>query len=119
MPTTFVVGKGVLMELDWPWLLKYIGTTVLGVAFSPDGQTISAVGANQIVYLWDRQTGRDRLKFAGAGLTFSADGQLMASVTLDRRAQLWKVTRGQPFRRLAVRGLGRWRTVVGRRYPLV
>ena len=67
MPTTFVVAKGLPMKFDWPWLLKYIGTTVLGVAFSPDGQILSVVGANQVVYLWDTRTGRDRLKFASVG----------------------------------------------------
>lgn len=59
------------MGLDWPRLVKYLGTTLSGVAFSPDGQTLSAVGANQIIYLWDTQTGRNHLKFAGVGVSFS------------------------------------------------
>ncbi|KAM3099155.1 AAA-like domain-containing protein [Phormidesmis sp. 146-35] len=71
-----------------------VGTGVLGVAFSPDGQTIASSDSDNAIKLWrpDGTLLKDLHGHGGAvyKVTFSADGQTIASASLDNTVNLWK-----------------------------
>jgi hypothetical protein len=68
------------LEPDAP----YTGTTVYGVTFTPDGDTLAAGTAREVIYLWDPASGRLLRRFQG-GVTagFSPDGRTLIAVTHD------------------------------------
>jgi WD40 repeat protein len=71
-----------------------VGSGVLGVAFSPDGQTIASSDSDNVVKLW-RPDGTLLNTLQGHQgavykVTFSANGQTIASASLDNTVNLWK-----------------------------
>jgi hypothetical protein len=86
----------------WNWAspsglfaLKGHGTTVLGLAFSPDGQTLFS--GDGTIKLWDVASRKEVATFPNlaqlsvlSGLALSPDGKTLAT-TRDREVQLWNV----------------------------
>ena len=84
-----------------------------GVAFSPDGRRLAAVGGliavhpDREVKVWDAQTGQEILSLRGhvgglRSVAFSPDGRRLASAGLDQTVKLWDAATGQEV--LTLRG---------------
>lgn len=70
---------------------------VLGVSFSPDGNTIASASADSTVILWSKSgTVRRILKHGDSvlGVSFSPDGQVLATASADQTVKLWRVADG-------------------------
>ncbi len=70
------------------------------VAFSPNGETVAAVGNDHGVVLWDIRSGQERfpLFWNGSPITavaFSPDGKTLAGIGDDDRITLWNALSGQ------------------------
>ena len=87
-----------------PNLVKIIGTpaAVGSVAMSHDGQRIVAGGSDQVIRVWDANTGELEWESPPAytnalnSVTFSPDGTRIASAG-DRSVRLWDAGTGQPI----------------------
>ena len=82
---------------------------VLAVAWSPDGKFIVTGGADQLVILWDAQTGAQLRHFQGhtalvSSVAFSPDGRQVLTGSGDNTARLWDVAIGQEIRRFEHQG---------------
>ena len=82
------------------------GVQTDSVVFSPDGQTLTGSGSDNIVRLWDVHTGAEKRRFIGHtrdiySVVFSPDGQFLASGSFDRTVRLWDVHTGVEKQRLA------------------
>jgi RNA polymerase sigma factor (sigma-70 family) len=83
------------------------GFFILGLAYSPDGKKIAAVGGGRAFTLWDAATGKELHQFpnrtASCGVAFSPDGKLLATAG-DESGRLWDVASGKELRQLKAAG---------------
>jgi WD40 repeat protein len=82
-------------------------TTVLSIAYSPDGRTIAASTSSGEIRLWRLSDGRYSLICLGhtnwvRAIEFSPDGRYLASSSDDRTIQLWDLQDGTCIRTLGV-----------------
>ncbi|HEX5406001.1 MAG TPA: helix-turn-helix domain-containing protein [Pseudonocardiaceae bacterium] len=83
------------------------------VAFSPDGQTLAAIGVDGTAQLWNAnqpdqpyQVGTLAVPDQPGAMAFSPDSGLLATASLDGRVRLWDVTDPARPRLLAAIGAG-------------
>ncbi len=72
---------------------------VLGLAFSPDGNTLATCGYDRLIKLWDVNNGKERRTLKDHSdsvysVSFSPDGKLLASGGADRAVKVWDVATG-------------------------
>jgi WD40 repeat protein len=82
-------------------------TTVLSIAYSPDGQTIAASTSSGEIRLWRVSDGSYSLICLGhtnwvRAIEFSPDGRYLASSSDDRTIQIWDLQDGTCIRTLGV-----------------
>jgi WD40 repeat protein len=86
---------------------------VFCLAFAPDGNTVAAACQDQVVRLWDVDTGKQReVPFRGHegpvfAVAFAPQGKLLATAGADQAVRLWDLTTGRP-----------WATFAGHRGPV-
>jgi WD40 repeat protein len=90
---------------------------VLALAFSPDGKTLAAGGADRVIWLWDLASGKPSDAPAGhrAAVTrvvFSPDGRRVASAGQDGTVRLWEATTGKQV--AALPDVPRWTRIAFR-----
>jgi WD40 repeat protein len=103
---------GSLENQGWEWrqlwhqchaeLRRFEGPqgAVYAAAFSPDGQTVAAAGADHFVWMWDTATGKVKHKLAGHNKTvrdvaFAPDGRRLATVGDDGIGLVWNTASGE------------------------
>jgi WD40 repeat protein len=69
-----------------------------GVAFSPDGRRALSGGFDQVMHLWDVQTGKRLCSFPGHtdliySVAFAPNGQTALSSSFDKTIRLWRLPR--------------------------
>jgi WD40 repeat protein len=70
------------------------------VAFSPDGQTLVSASANDVIEIWDLQTGQPIQTLSNhvswvSTVAVSPDGQTLASGSIDTKINLWNLNTGE------------------------
>jgi WD40 repeat protein len=75
-------------------------SSVLRLAFSPDGKYLASGSSDQTARLWNVRTGACERVFRGHtswvwGLAFSPDGRRLATSSGDESARLWSVETGE------------------------
>ena len=73
---------------------------VKSVAFSPDGKTLASGGGDNVIHLWDVETGKRKMTLVGHtngvfSLAFSPDGETLASGSVDSDIRLWDPHTGE------------------------
>lgn len=89
-----------VFRLHEPLVLPVLDEVVLGVEFSPDGQSVATASADGIARLWDTASGQVLMDFPGhealiyaAG--FSPDGARLVTASGDGTARLWDAKTGK------------------------
>ena len=86
--------------LTFPEQPNRVTSSVMSIAFSPDGQTIAS-GRWKDIYISDLATGKHIETFSGhkglvRSVAFSPDGRMLASGSDDSTVMLWDLTQIQP-----------------------
>ena len=109
---------------EWGWLQRQVNQdlmsfrskdSVMAVAWSPDQRYLASAGYDQVITLWDLETGRAERVFKGHSgriwsLVFSPDGKSLLSAGLDTTARVWDVASGRQLRVLT-NGDGVWQAL--------
>ena len=74
------------------------GAPVDAIAISPDGKIAASSGADQVIRLWDIESGKQRASLAGhvtavSALCFSPDGHTLLSASDDAVVRIWRSKR--------------------------
>ena len=93
------VGEMQIEYIDPVFMVK-VPSSVLSVAFSPDGKRLASGDKGKNVTLWNVKTGQPTQTLSRhldivRTLTFSPDGNTLASGSADRTIILWDVETGQ------------------------
>ncbi|MBB6049424.1 WD40 repeat domain-containing protein [Armatimonas rosea] len=80
--------------------LQDSASTVLRIAFAPEGDTLASASADSKIRLWDTKTGELRQVLTGhtasvLSVAYSPDGQTLVSTSYDNTVQLWDARRGE------------------------
>jgi WD40 repeat protein/tetratricopeptide (TPR) repeat protein len=75
------------------------------VCFGPDGRRLASASYDQMVKVWDAQTGQETLTLKGhtqavTSVCFSPDGRRLASASDDQMVKVWDAQTGQEQRTL-------------------
>ncbi len=75
------------------------------VAFSPDSKTLASGGADNVVQLWDVESGKEKAVLKGhtdyvCAVAFSTDGKLLATGSYDQTAKIWDVDAAREHKNL-------------------
>ena len=67
----------------------------MGVAFTPDGKLLASGGADNLVKLWEVESGRCQHSLAGhtdhvRTVAWGPDGRTLASGSFDTTIRLWR-----------------------------
>ncbi|MBE9008173.1 hypothetical protein IQ259_24700, partial [Fortiea sp. LEGE XX443] len=81
-------------------------TTIISIAFSPDGKTLATGHFNGAFILWDVASGQQLIECQGHtgfvwSIKFSPDSNTLATVGQDETIKLWDVKTGQCLQTLA------------------
>jgi eukaryotic-like serine/threonine-protein kinase len=84
-------------------LAAHVPGPSMNIAFSPDGKRLGAGGENNMVEVWDVQTGNLLQTFAGhkrdvCAVAFSHDGRWIASGSGDSTVKIWDAGTGECVR---------------------
>jgi WD40 repeat protein len=79
---------------------------VSSAVFSPDGRDVVTASADNIIRIWDVESGEEQQRFEGHTVwvlkaKFSSDGQKIISWGHDKTARIWEVSSGKELRCLA------------------
>ncbi len=79
-----------------PTALKGHRSTVLGVAFRPDGKVLASTGKDNTIRLWNVATGSEVRMLEGhkgniTSVAYSPDGQSLASGSVDKTIKIWSL----------------------------
>jgi WD40 repeat protein len=77
---------------------------IWSVAYSPDGRTALSGGRDDVMFLWDVETGEQIRRFTGhedqvQAVAYSPDGKTALSASLDHTMILWDLETGELVRR--------------------
>lgn len=91
-PSFYGTGEVKLWDRDGNLINTFNGYSIREIRFSPDNETIAAIGRDGVIQLWDI-TGKPiaSLPYKGAvtDLSFSPNGELIASASDDKLIRLW------------------------------
>ncbi|MBW4513192.1 MAG: hypothetical protein KME64_42935 [Scytonematopsis contorta HA4267-MV1] len=81
-------------------------STVLSVAFSPNGKFLATADSDGVIILWDAFTGREIMTLNGHNdwvnvVTFSPESDILASGSADKQVKLWDIYTGKCIRSLS------------------
>lgn len=81
-------------------------SSIQAIAYSPDGKALATAGDQQIITIWDVNTGRVLRNLEGhsndiSALTYSPDGKFLASGSDDKTIKLWDANTGHEIRTFA------------------
>jgi WD40 repeat protein len=110
--TAFIFVAAIAGTAQRPELIIQTGhsSTVISVAFSPDGKMVASGSLDHTIKLWDVSTGTELGSLKGdygqiLSVAFSPDGKTLASSSANYTIKLWDVWTGTELHTLKLSGL--------------